>query len=127
MGEGEGGGGQDEDLLGPPSPSSPPTEGRGDFVGICLFNYGLLNKSLRYIISNMRSSPKEMICSRPLHPDVLDAGLDLLHALRRTIAFAMDIAGMLHTVPHQFFGGLGPNHEIAIRPEISASQLLILF
>ena len=31
MGEGEGGGGQDKDLLGPPSPSSPPTEGRGDF------------------------------------------------------------------------------------------------
>ena len=31
MGEGEGGGGQDEDFLGPPSPSSPPTEGRGDF------------------------------------------------------------------------------------------------
>ena len=44
MGEGEGGGGQDEDLLGPPSPSSPPTEGRGDFVGPCLFNYGLLSK-----------------------------------------------------------------------------------
>ncbi len=31
MGEGEGGGGQDEDLLGPPSPSSPPTMGRGYF------------------------------------------------------------------------------------------------
>jgi len=31
MGEREGGGGQDEDLLGPPSPFSPPTEGRGDF------------------------------------------------------------------------------------------------
>ncbi len=43
MGEGEGGGGQDEDLLGPPSPSSPPTEGRGDFVGIYLFNYGFLS------------------------------------------------------------------------------------
>jgi hypothetical protein len=28
MGEGEGGGGQDEDLLCPPSPSSPPSEGR---------------------------------------------------------------------------------------------------
>ena len=33
MGEGEGGGGQDEDLLDSPSPSSPPTEGRGDFAG----------------------------------------------------------------------------------------------
>jgi hypothetical protein len=43
MGEGEGGGGQDRDLLGPPSPSSPPTEGRGDFVGLCLFKYGLLS------------------------------------------------------------------------------------
>ena len=31
MGEGEGGRGQEKDLLGPPSPSSPPTEGRGDF------------------------------------------------------------------------------------------------
>jgi len=30
MGEGEGGGGQDEDPLVPP-PLSPPTEGRGDF------------------------------------------------------------------------------------------------
>jgi len=37
MGEGEGGGGQDEDLLGPPSPSSPPTEGRGDFFR-CVFS-----------------------------------------------------------------------------------------
>ncbi len=26
----------------------PPTEGRGDFVGICLFNYGLLSNSVRY-------------------------------------------------------------------------------
>ena len=54
MGEGEGGGGQDVDLAGSPSPSSPPrirdprpTEGRGDFVGLCLFNYGLLSKILR--------------------------------------------------------------------------------
>ena len=31
MGEGEGGGGQDEDLMRPPSPLSPPTEGRGIF------------------------------------------------------------------------------------------------
>ena len=45
MGEGEGGGGQGEDLLGPPSPSFPPAEGRGDSVGLCLFNYGLLSKS----------------------------------------------------------------------------------
>ncbi len=45
MGEGEGGGGQDEDLLGSPSPLSPPTEGRGDFVRLCLFNYGLLSNS----------------------------------------------------------------------------------
>ena len=41
----DGGGGQDEDLLGPPSPSSPPTEKRGDFVRLCLFNYGLLSNS----------------------------------------------------------------------------------
>jgi hypothetical protein len=34
MGEGEGGGGQNEDLLGPPSPLSPPTEWRGDFLEI---------------------------------------------------------------------------------------------
>jgi len=45
-GEGEGGGGQDENLFGPPSPSSPPTEGRGDFVGLCLFNCGLLSNYL---------------------------------------------------------------------------------
>ncbi len=45
MGEGEGGGGQYEDLLGPPSPSSPPTEGRGDLVELCLFNYGLLSNA----------------------------------------------------------------------------------
>jgi len=38
MGEGKGGGGQDEDPLGSPSPSSPPTEGRGDSVESCLFN-----------------------------------------------------------------------------------------
>jgi hypothetical protein len=44
MGEGEGGGGHDEDLLGPPSSSSPPTKGRGDFVGICLLNDGLLSR-----------------------------------------------------------------------------------
>jgi hypothetical protein len=43
MGEGEGGGGQDESLLGPPSPS-PPAEGRGDFLRLCLFNYGPLSK-----------------------------------------------------------------------------------
>jgi len=61
-----------------------------------------------------------------LHPDVLDVGFDFSHAFRRTIAFAMDIAGMLLTVPHQFFGGLSPNHKIAIRPEILAAQLLIL-
>jgi len=29
--------------FGPPSPSSPPAEGRGDFLGLCLFNYGLLS------------------------------------------------------------------------------------
>jgi hypothetical protein len=44
MGEGEGGGGQNETLLGSPSPSSPPTVGRGDFLELCLFNYGLLSK-----------------------------------------------------------------------------------
>jgi hypothetical protein len=44
MGEGEGGGGQDQDPLGSPSPSSPPTEGKGDFFELCLPNYGLLSK-----------------------------------------------------------------------------------
>ncbi len=44
MGEGEGEGGQDEDLLDSPSPLSPPAGGRGDFVVICLLNCGLLSK-----------------------------------------------------------------------------------
>ena len=46
MGEGEGGGDQEEGLVGFPSPSSPPAEGRGDFVGLRLFNYGLLSNNL---------------------------------------------------------------------------------
>jgi D-alanyl-D-alanine dipeptidase len=47
MGEGAGRGGQDKDLLGPPSPLSPPTEGRRDFLGLCLFNYGFLNNNVQ--------------------------------------------------------------------------------
>ncbi len=30
----------------PPSPSSPPTEGRGDLLGLRLFYYGLLSNKL---------------------------------------------------------------------------------
>jgi len=56
MGEGEGGGGQDEDLVGSPSPSSPPTEGRGDFVGLRLFNYGLLSNDARIVNKRLRLS-----------------------------------------------------------------------
>ncbi len=44
MGEGAGGRGQDTPPLGPPSPSSPPTAGRGDFLGLRLFYYGFLSK-----------------------------------------------------------------------------------
>jgi hypothetical protein len=43
MGEGVGGGGQDEELLGPPSPSSLPPRGGTIFGRICLINYGLLS------------------------------------------------------------------------------------
>ena len=81
------------------------------------------SKPLYHITSDMRICSKEKFI---LYPNVLNAGLDLFHAFRRAITFAMDIAGMLQTVPHQFFGGLSPNHEIAIRLEILAGQLLIL-
>ncbi len=45
MGESEGGGRQNEYLLGPPSLSSYCAKGRRNFVGLSLFNYGLLSTS----------------------------------------------------------------------------------
>ncbi len=45
MGEGEGGGGQDEDLLGPPLLRPLPPRG-GEISGrLCLINYGFISKS----------------------------------------------------------------------------------
>jgi hypothetical protein len=44
MGEGEGGGGQNEDLLVPPPLHPLPPRGGEIFGRICLFNYELLNK-----------------------------------------------------------------------------------
>ncbi len=43
MGEGEGGGGQDEDLLVPPPLHPFPPRGGEIFGRICLINYGLLS------------------------------------------------------------------------------------
>jgi hypothetical protein len=45
MGEGEGGGGQDEDLLVPPPLHPLPPKGGEIFGRICLINYGLLSNS----------------------------------------------------------------------------------
>jgi len=47
MGEGEGGGGQDEDLLVPPPLHPLPPRGGEIFGRICLINYGLLSNSHR--------------------------------------------------------------------------------
>jgi len=40
--------------FGPPSPSSPPAEGRGDFLGLCLFNYGLLSNYSKAVREDQR-------------------------------------------------------------------------
>jgi len=61
MGEGEGGGGQDKDLLGPPSPSSPPTEGGESFGRISLINYGLHIKKISIVDSLVLSLPLSSI------------------------------------------------------------------
>ena len=45
MGEGEGGGGQDEDPLGPPPLHPLPPKGGESFGRICLNNYGLLSNA----------------------------------------------------------------------------------
>jgi hypothetical protein len=43
---------------GPPSPSSPPTGGRGEFVGLCLFNYGLLSNKNGVFLQAKKISEK---------------------------------------------------------------------
>jgi hypothetical protein len=45
--------------------------------------------------------------------------------LRRAPTFAVGIAGMLLAFLHDFFVGLSPRREIAIRPEIPATQFLV--
>jgi hypothetical protein len=58
MGEGEGGGGQNEDLLVPPPLHPLPPKG-GEISGrICLINYGLLSKSAKV---RLRGLPKSFV------------------------------------------------------------------
>jgi len=86
MGEGEGGGGQNKDQLGPPSPSSPPAEGRGDLVGICLFNYGLLSNWSVCSIWFVGSLRQFLIATRAFHPVSLTS-LMVLSTIHRLYLF----------------------------------------
>ena len=56
MGEGWGGGGQDENPLVPPPLHPLPPRGGAIFFGSCLFNYGLLNNSDCFV--NQYSVPR---------------------------------------------------------------------
>ncbi len=73
MGEGAGGGGQDKHPFGSPSPSSPPTEGRGDFLGLRLLYYGLLSNCVCIILLeiSVAGSQLELTASRLMlrHPN----------------------------------------------------------
>jgi len=60
MGEGEGGGGQDEDLLIPPPLHPLPPRGGEIFGRICLINYGLLSNS-KLITQNSQLSISQLL------------------------------------------------------------------
>ena len=55
---GRGGGGQDRDLYVPP-PLHPLPRGMGKFIGLCLFNYGLLGNYRKRLDSCLRRNDKK--------------------------------------------------------------------
>jgi hypothetical protein len=60
MGEGEGGGGQNEDLLVPPPLHPLPPRGGEIYGRICLINYGLLSNMFGRTFQNKKGGEEKM-------------------------------------------------------------------
>jgi hypothetical protein len=60
-----------------------------------------------------------------LQPNIPDARFGSFSAFRRTLALAMDTAGVLLAILHHFICGFSPDHKVAICLKVPAAQLFV--
>ncbi len=72
MGEGTGGGGQDKHPFGPPSPSSPPTEGRGDWTPVISAFRSRYTSQAQGEGGGMKGDRKKMRVEQPTGANLID-------------------------------------------------------